>query len=734
MPTKTSRRSTFNRPRFMKNAPVLSSKAPSKKRPLQLTLTPTPETTSPVLSWTEAALDKANMAVLYDNRGFSTQALDAYNEAIILLDKVFESSHQCMDPVRLRKIYASYADRVSMLTLQCAGSCHNPTTQTPPTPSPVTTLHTDEKDSQHHRSSDLTNGDSSPSPDVSVSSPSSIPANERLSVPSTRGSQFGSIIVKRQPSKDHLEPPDQTIVSPTLSRSKSALSLTKTFLFGRKQGWKNESQCLGDDKGDSLILPNMDLRPNDDYFGLKSTLEENHLHYSDRESVLNSMGHRHFNNNTSGHKGHGLYDYDLNAAHDIDTATPAKASLTLSLSPSSSSASTKHQPQLPSPAPSILTSSSSSSRSIFSSGPSDSDDSSMLSISLLPSLPLPWPEPKSGDNDICDNIIGDPSAPSMAEIWGDIDPDSLSAITQDTVPTSKTQHLPLLERQPSCTLLRSTSSKSIASHSGLSKPGGLSTLEPFNTSPNPFTFWPSKIPGTLTIKGVDITVAMATSTSSLDGKSSNLLTRLRQSMEKGGYITDRIHAPKQLWSQTCVRLPAIESKLSCCEQILKLFQRMHDITRLFDHHPLDQDDITTEAFYLLDKLDRTLDHIKHTCKSTTEGIHQNHPDAAVKQRQRSTIHSFKEPLNAWSAKLSKSVDRIKIEIKSGQVLKSSGGIPDQWGMQFRARTSPIHAELLRRTGLCHESLSRVIGGFVMRDFELLLDRWIKKSREWLLEE
>jgi hypothetical protein len=61
-------------------------------------------------------------------------------------------------------------------------------------------------------------------------------------------------------------------------------------------------------------------------------------------------------------------------------------------------------------------------------------------------------------------------------------------------------------------------------------------------------------------------------------------------------------------------------------------------------------------------------------------------------------------------------------------------IPDQWGLHFRARTSPVHAELLRRTGLCSESLSRVIGGFVMRDFELLLDRWIKKSREWLLEE
>jgi hypothetical protein len=276
---------------------------------------------------------------------------------------------------------------------------------------------------------------------------------------------------------------------------------------------------------------------------------------------------------------------------------------------------------------------------------------------------------------------------------------------------------------------------------------------------------------------------MAPSTSDIDGTPSNLLARLRQSMEEGGYITDRIHAPKQLWSQTCVRLPAIESKLSSCEHILKLLQRMHAITRLFDHPPLDQHDITTETFYLLDKLDRTLDHIKH--KSTTEGAHQNRPDAA-KQRQRATIHSLKEPLTAWSAKVSKSVDRIKIEIKSGQVLKSSGGvisliffllfptcreddlrlyvatmirvftmagilgktyvsilfffslalteIPDQWEMHFRARTSPIHAELLRRTRLCSDSFSRVIGGFVMRDLELLLDRWIKKSREWLLEE
>lgn len=142
-------------------------------------------------------------------------------------------------------------------------------------------------------------------------------------------------------------------------------------------------------------------------------------------------------------------------------------------------------------------------------------------------------------------------------------------------------------------------------------------------------------------------------------------------MEQGGYITDRIYAPKQLWYQMNVRLPAIESKLSSCEQILKVFQRMHDITRLFHQPHLDQHDITTEAFYLLDKLDRTLDHLKRTCSKSAhghtsaaeqEGTHHPPDSSAVKQRQRSTIHSLKDPLNTWSTKLS---NRIRIEIKSG---------------------------------------------------------------------
>lgn len=67
-----------------------------------------PQPTKPsasVNSWTEAALEKANMAVLYDFTGSPKQALDAYNEAIDLLDKVFGSvTDDSMDQTRLKKI------------------------------------------------------------------------------------------------------------------------------------------------------------------------------------------------------------------------------------------------------------------------------------------------------------------------------------------------------------------------------------------------------------------------------------------------------------------------------------------------------------------------------------------------------------------------------------------------------------------------------------------------------
>jgi hypothetical protein len=78
-----------------------------------------PQSTKPtavVSSWTEAALEKANMAVLYDFTGSPKQALDAYNEAIGLLDKVFGSvTDDCVDQTRLKKIVSKIQVQLTVI-------------------------------------------------------------------------------------------------------------------------------------------------------------------------------------------------------------------------------------------------------------------------------------------------------------------------------------------------------------------------------------------------------------------------------------------------------------------------------------------------------------------------------------------------------------------------------------------------------------------------------------------
>ncbi|KAI8338618.1 hypothetical protein BC941DRAFT_451785 [Chlamydoabsidia padenii] len=157
------------------------------------------------------------------------------------------------------------------------------------------------------------------------------------------------------------------------------------------------------------------------------------------------------------------------------------------------------------------------------------------------------------------------------------------------------------------------------------------------------------------------------------------------------------HYTPQTDDTASLRLPAMESKMASCEQVLTVLGRMRDITRLFDQHHLDQHDITTEALYLLNKLDHILDHINHTFGGTSlaspavngaqQQISKRLSEQQTHPRPKSTI--LKDPLNIWSNRLSKSVDRIRIEIK------------------------PL---------------------FVMRDFDILMNKWLKRSHQWLLEE
>ncbi|CAO3590924.1 unnamed protein product [Absidia cylindrospora] len=270
-------------------------------------------------------------------------------------------------------------------------------------------------------------------------------------------------------------------------------------------------------------------------------------------------------------------------------------------------------------------------------------------------------------------------------------------------------------------------------------------------------------------KGIDVSITMKSSTMNQYNKQPKLMARLLQSMEEGGYITDRLHVPKQLWCQKQVRLPAIDAKVSTCEQLVTVLERMHTITRLLDQLDLPQQDITTEALYSLGRLDHLLDNVKQTfgkllhdqnhsapppltptTASTQQGKHHTHQHEPL-PKSTTTISSFKDPMAAWSGKFSKSVERMKIESKSSEEqihayrstlirLFTLASIFDGWRDIFTSLLGKvsmdkayIYDHLLQKTMMCNGTFHTVICGFVMQDLYILMDKWLKRNRDWLLD-
>ncbi|CAO3615505.1 unnamed protein product [Cunninghamella blakesleeana] len=195
-------------------------------------------------------------------------------------------------------------------------------------------------------------------------------------------------------------------------------------------------------------------------------------------------------------------------------------------------------------------------------------------------------------------------------------------------------------------------------------------------------------------KGVDMKISMGDYLHNEDNKQPKLMGRLLQSMEEGGFITDKIHAPKQLWYQTHVRLPAIDAKINSCEQILSILYRMQSRS-IHQHNDSEALEDFNRLEFILDSIKQTFGKINYDHQQqSTSSIHHHHnnnndhhstskhlsilPSTSNEiQKQHQQLHTKsthtnnnnnnnnnnKDSKTTWSSKLSKSVERMKIDNK-----------------------------------------------------------------------
>ncbi|KAI8071721.1 hypothetical protein BC940DRAFT_155810 [Gongronella butleri] len=255
-------------------------------------------------------------------------------------------------------------------------------------------------------------------------------------------------------------------------------------------------------------------------------------------------------------------------------------------------------------------------------------------------------------------------------------------------------------------------------------------------------------------RGVDISVAMDTHTN--PDKQSKLMARLHQSMTHGGYITDRIHAPKELWHQTHMRLPHIDAKIATSDQLLTVLLRMQT-RNLLDHH---------HCLYDLGCLEQILDQIRqsfakgaaNTSSSSSSTANGTAPPLPVPSTssaypQNAAEHN-NETTSTWSSKFSKSMERMKLETTAMSTdeqvslyidtlikLFALAHVFDDWRNRYMdlcqstsMEKAYLYDHLLQKTMMCSGTFHSIVCGFVMRDFSLFLNKWIKRTKDWILDD
>ncbi|KAI8887373.1 hypothetical protein K501DRAFT_330610 [Backusella circina FSU 941] len=227
-----------------------------------------------------------------------------------------------------------------------------------------------------------------------------------------------------------------------------------------------------------------------------------------------------------------------------------------------------------------------------------------------------------------------------------------------------------------------------------------------------------------------------------------LLDRLHKSMTQGGYITPRLHVPMDMWYQKNVRLPVLDAKITACEVLITLLDKM-DSRHTFDNTGNVSRDLKT--------LDTTLNQIKYSLIRKLQYIEDKGQQAMITQYKtyigilsKDNASKTSQTFASWGSKLTKSMERINITINPHDQMSlyiktlirlfTSVKVLVRWSERLQERydqskgeTKPIHESILKAHNACVEQFGLIFCGFILRDYTILLDKWMKRAQEWSLD-
>ncbi|KAI8374578.1 uncharacterized protein BYT42DRAFT_576843 [Radiomyces spectabilis] len=222
-----------------------------------------------------------------------------------------------------------------------------------------------------------------------------------------------------------------------------------------------------------------------------------------------------------------------------------------------------------------------------------------------------------------------------------------------------------------------------------------------------------------------------------------LILSLESSMVQGGYVTDHLYIPKNLWFQPNIRLSSLDVKVSACENMAA------DLARLEKWKSLDD---VAGSLKLLETLETTIEgwQISLSRKLKRESMDGGDSSSSTISDTSSITSSTggskkSQTLMSWGNKLTKSVERMnafsltKSEdqyrhyIDTLQRLFLKVHVLEHWLEHYSRMNYGKHELLVQKLSKICDLITVVVGGFVIRDMAILLSKWLKRGGCWVNE-
>ncbi|TPX71134.1 hypothetical protein SpCBS45565_g01226 [Spizellomyces sp. 'palustris'] len=229
-----------------------------------------------------------------------------------------------------------------------------------------------------------------------------------------------------------------------------------------------------------------------------------------------------------------------------------------------------------------------------------------------------------------------------------------------------------------------------------------------------------------------------------------LMRLLARSMTTGGFLTNGLYVPREVWIQSGAKFTAMETKLAACNEVIK------EIDILDEREITKTDEMARKLMSVL----KSLEHAKKTLSKKLRFIDLDsrsgpssplvtESNVSLASTSSSSTSSLLSPslipldqkqsrFTSWGSKLSKSMEKLTKERPADSILYietllrffSAAGRLEKVLIYYSSlppvRNVPV---VLARVRGCVRLLWGVFCMFVGRDLEALLERFLKKGRQ-----